>query len=58
MSEYLVQVGRYKSAYKTKWKFDNDTQAYTWYDALNIFNRYKKRILKDGKVIERYISHD
>lgn len=54
---FLVQVGRYKSAYKTKWSFDTLSQASLWYKSLNIGNGYKKRLINpEGKVVSRYIS--
>lgn len=56
MAKYLVQEGRYKSKYKIRWSFDNENLAYMYYHGLNIGKGYKKRLLKDGEVIERYIS--
>jgi hypothetical protein len=58
MNRYVIQIGRNKSKYSNKWSFDNLNQAIMWYNGLNIWNGYKKRILDrtTNKVIERYIS--
>lgn len=55
---YLVQVGRFKSAYKTRWAFESANQAILWYRGINTGNGYKKRLINEetGEVIERYIS--
>ena len=44
---WLIQVGRYKGAYKTRWTFlnNNETQAALYYRGLNIGNGYKKRLI-------------
>lgn len=44
-TEFLVQVGRYNSAYKTRYAFTgNIHQAVAYYRALNVGNGYKKRL--------------
>lgn len=51
---YQVQVSRYKGSYKTRWSFDNLSQALFWYDGINVFNGYNKRVLDpEGSVITR-----
>jgi hypothetical protein len=43
---FLVQIGRGKSAYRTKYKIvGNLTQAVLYYNGLNVGNGYKKRLL-------------
>ena len=45
-TEFLVQLGRYKSSYKTKYRFiGNLHQAVLYYKALNVGYGYKKRLL-------------
>lgn len=56
ITEFKVQVGRYKGSYSAVWTFWLESQAYMYYNGLNMGNGYKKRLLKDGKVIERFIS--
>ena len=56
MDEFLIQVGRYKGAYKTKYKCANLIQASLWYRAINIGNGYKKRLIMNGKVKIREFS--
>ena len=56
MDEFLIQIGRNKSAYKTKYKFATLTQAHLWYRAINIGNGYKKRLIMNGKVKIREFS--
>lgn len=42
---FLVQIGKGKSSYKTKWSFrGNLSQAVKWYNGLNIGYGYKKRL--------------
>lgn len=44
-TEFLVQVGRYNSAYQTRYSFTgNIHQAVAYYRALNVGNGYKKRL--------------
>lgn len=44
-TRFYVQVGRYKSAYKTRYAFTGDIhQAVRYYLAINIGNGYKKRL--------------
>jgi hypothetical protein len=45
-TDFLVQLGKGKSAYKTKYSFiGNLAQAVIYYRGLNIGNGYKKRLL-------------
>jgi hypothetical protein len=42
---FLVQIGKGKSAYKTRWSFEgNIHKAVMYYRGLNIGNGYKKRL--------------
>lgn len=46
---FMVQVGKNKSAYKTKYSFKGDIrQAAFYYECINIGNGYKKRLLMSG----------
>ena len=43
---FLVQIGKRRSAYKTRHKFEGNLgQALLYYKAINIGNGYKKRLL-------------
>lgn len=57
---FEVQTGKNKGKYQTWYRFVGNLgaegQAYLYYRSINTGNGYKKRLLKDGKVIERYIS--
>ena len=45
-TEFLVQIGKDKGSYKTKYRFvGNLHQAVKYYNAINIGNGYKKRLL-------------
>ena len=45
-TEFLVQIGKDKGSYKTKYRFvGNLHQAVMYYNAINIGNGYKKRLL-------------
>lgn len=44
-TEFLVQVSRYKGAYKTKYSFKgNLVQAVRYFEGINIGNGYNKRL--------------
>jgi hypothetical protein len=44
-TEFLVQIGRHRNAYQTKYAFKgNLAQAVTYYNAINIGRGYKKRL--------------
>lgn len=46
---FEVQVGRYRSAYKTRYSFTGDLARAVFYlNAINIGNGYKKRLLMVG----------
>ena len=43
---FMVQVGKGRGAYKTRYQFTgNLAQACAWYRGLNIGNGYKKRLI-------------
>jgi hypothetical protein len=45
-TEFLVQVGRYRGAYKTRYRFVGDlAKACMYYRGINIGNGYKKRLI-------------
>jgi len=45
MTEFFVQVGRGKGAYKTRYKITgNLSQAVWYYRCINVGNGYKKRL--------------
>lgn len=45
-TEFLVQIGRGKGSYKTRWTFKGNLyQAVKYYNCLNIGYGYKKRLL-------------
>lgn len=45
-TEFLVQIGKNRSAYRTKWRFvGNIHQAVAYYKALNVGLGYKKRLV-------------
>ena len=46
MTEFLVQIGKGRGAYRTKWRFVGDLhQAVMYYRGINIGNGYKKRLV-------------
>jgi len=48
-TRFEVQIGRNKSAYRTKYAFTGDlAQAVAYLNAINIGNGYKKRLLMVG----------
>tara|TARA_R110000822_G_scaffold6164_5_gene25856 strand:- start:1149 stop:1379 length:231 start_codon:yes stop_codon:yes gene_type:complete len=59
-TEFLVEVGRYRAAYKTRWRFvGNIHEAVRYYRGLNIGRGYKKRLRAPSfnkPVLARYIS--
>lgn len=56
-TEFYVQVGRYKSAYRTKYTIKGSLgQAFFCYRALNIGNGYKKRLLMNDRTLARTTS--
>jgi hypothetical protein len=45
-TEFLVQVGKYKGSYKTKYRFiGNLVSAVLYLNGINISNGYKKRLI-------------
>jgi len=59
-TEFLVQVGKGKSAYKTRYRIvGNIGQAVAWYRGINIGNGYKKRLVSwamNKPVLAREVS--
>ena len=59
-TEFLVQVGRGKGAYQTRYKFTgNLAQAVGYYRCINIGNGYKKRLFAPSfnkPTLARYLS--
>lgn len=59
-TEFVVEVGRYRGAYKTRYSFKGDpAKACFYYRSLNIGNGYKKRLRMLGankELIARYMS--
>ena len=53
---YLVQVGRYRGAYRTRYATANEAQAYLLYRGLNIGYGYKARLLANGRTLARKAS--
>jgi hypothetical protein len=50
-TEFLVQIGRGKSGYATKYSFKgNLAQAVTYYNAVNIGRGYKKRLVMPNAI--------
>lgn len=60
LTEFLVQVGKGKGSYKTRYKFTgNLAQAVFYYRSLNIGNGYKKRLFVPAfnkPVLAKYLS--
>ena len=55
-SKFHIQVGRYRGEYLTRFALDNENQAVVLYGAINIGRGYKKRLIHNGKVINRNVS--
>lgn len=56
-TEFLVQVGRGKGAYATRYSFKGDIgKAVFHYRCINIGNGYKKRLLMNDKVLAQVSS--
>lgn len=57
---FEVQVGKGKGKYQSKYTFTGNhtvlSRALLYYHGINVHSGYKKRLLKDGKVIERLIT--
>lgn len=58
--EVLIQTGKGKGSYKTRYSFQlthaQMGRAFLYYNSINTHSGYKKRLLVDGVVKERYIS--
>jgi hypothetical protein len=47
-----VQQRKDHGAWRTRWVFDNETQAFRYYEGLNTFGPWRKRLIgRDGKLI-------
>lgn len=56
-TEFLVQVGRGKGAYRTRYAFKGKLgQAVSYYNCINIGLGYKKRLLMNDKTLARQFS--
>ena len=59
-TEFVVEIGRNRSAYKVRWRFvGNIHQAVKYYAGLNVGNGYKKRLRAPSfkkPVLARYAS--
>jgi hypothetical protein len=56
-TEFLVQVGRGKGAYSTRFRFrGNLGQAVFHFRCINIGNGYKKRLLMNDQTLARQFS--
>lgn len=53
---WTVQTGKGRAAYNKTWTFTKFSSAIRYYYGLNIHSGYKKRILHNGVVIDRYLS--
>lgn len=57
---YEVQVGRGQGRYETRYSFTNESfhcsRAWLYYSSINIGRGFKKRLLRDGKVVARQFS--
>lgn len=54
---FLVQVGRGRGGYKTRYSFTgNIAMAVFYYRGVNVGNGYKKRLLMNGKTLVRQFS--
>jgi hypothetical protein len=56
---YVIQVGRGpKGSYRTRYTFSAEdwTKASFYYACINVGYGYKKRLVRDGKVIARCYS--
>lgn len=61
-TEFLVQIGKGKGGYSTRWRFvGNLAQAVLWFNGLNVHSGYKKRLLMPScekrPVLARVITH-
>ncbi len=54
---YTVELGRNKSAYKVRWRFELRGQAILYYNGLNVWDGYKKRLRENGKTIARVTTY-
>ena len=58
-TEFYVQVGRYKSSFKTKYTIKGSLgRALFYFTCLNIGNGYKKRLLMNDEVLKAAYSYD
>ena len=57
---FEVQVGKDRGSYTTRYSFVStslhNSRAWLYYSSINIGRGYKKRLVRDGKVIARQLS--
>lgn len=57
-TEFYVQIGRYKSPYKTRYTIKGNLgRAVFYYTCINVGNGYKKRLLMNNEVLACKYSH-
>lgn len=57
-TQFYVQIGRYKSSYKTRYTIKGSLgQAVFYYTCMNVGNGYKKRLLMGDEVLACTYSH-
>lgn len=53
---FTIESSYDRGSYKTRYSFDNATQAVMHYTCLNAHSGYNKRLRMNGKTIERHMS--
>lgn len=57
-TQFYVQIGRYKSSYKTRYTIKGSLgRAVFYYTCMNVGNGYKKRLLMNDEVLACKYSH-
>ena len=57
-TQFYVQIGRYKSSYKTRYMIKGSLgMAVLYYTCMNVGNGYKKRLLMGDEVLACTYSH-
>lgn len=50
-TEFLIQIGKDKGSYKTKWRIKgNLSQSHLYYESLNVAGGFKKRLVMTTSV--------
>jgi hypothetical protein len=57
VSRFKVQLGRDQGSYRTVLSTDNAAQASIVFNGYNVGRGYKKRLLDNGKVHARVLTH-